>query len=210
MSSRTSTGLLLPIVIVVGLLAVFGGGQVKDVISGIFGSNDTVILGEGDAQVMVASDAESKAKQCTTVQILNDRRCGKLKLVLISAQRMPYIARNISLAWGEGQPFILHRNSAKQASNRAAACGSFAPKYQGGSCDEYAFATTDEGGAGARTEEVPLREQRCQGGAVTAGYAKANIQQGEEFLVVISYPSSVAGQAFTGQDVAKDQTACES
>jgi len=211
MSSRTSSGLLLPILIVVGLVAVFGGSKVVDVVEGvisdIFGS-DIVVVGEGDTQVMVAGDAE--AKECTAVQLLNDRRCGSLKIVVISADRMPYIARNIQLAWGDGQPSLLHRNSAKQAGNRAAACGRFVAKYPGGSCDEYAFATTDEGGASARTEEVPLREQRCQGGALNAGYAKAGIQQGEEFLVVISHPSKIAKQAFTGPDIAEDQSACES
>jgi hypothetical protein len=169
-----------------------------------------VVLGEGDAQVMVAGDAEAKVKECTTVQLVNDRRCGPLKIVIISAERMPFIARNIQLAWGEGQPFLLHRNSAKQTANRAAACGRFVAKYPGGSCDEYAFATTDEGGASARTEEVPLREQRCQGGALNAGYAKTGIAQGEEFLVVISHPSKIAKRAFTGPDIAEDQSACGS
>lgn len=210
MPRRTSSGLLLPVIIVVGLVAVFGVNKVVDVVEGIFSGNDTVIVGEGDAQVMVAGDAETKVKQCTTVQLVNDRRCGPLKVVVINAERMPFIARNIQLAWGEGKPFMLHRNSAKQAANRAKACGKFVAKYQGGSCDEYAFATTDEGGADARTEEVPLREQRCQGGAVNAGYAKAGIQQGEEFLVVISNPSKIAGKAFIGQDIAEDQSACES
>lgn len=209
MSRRTSSGLLLPVIIVVGLVAVFGGSKVMDVISDIFGG-DTVILGEGDTQVMVAGDAETKVQECTTVRLLGDRRCGPLKIVVIDANRMPFIARNIQLAWGEGQPFLLHRNSAKQAANRAAACGTFVAKYPSGSCDEYAFATTDEGGARARTEEVPLREQRCQGGALNAGYAKAGIQQGEEFLVVISHPSKIATQAFTGPDIAEDQSGCES
>lgn len=35
-----------------------------------------------------------------------------------------------------------------------------------GSCDEYEFASTVEGGAGARTEEVPIREQNCQGATI--------------------------------------------
>jgi hypothetical protein len=150
-----------------------------------------VIVGEGDTQIMVASDAKAKVKQCTTAQLVNDRRCGPTKVVVINAQRMPFIARNIQLAWHGAQPFLLHRNSAKQAANRAKACGKFVAKYPGGSCDEYAFATTDEGGADARTE---VREQRCQG---------------EEFLVVISNPSRIAGNAFSGRDVAEDQSACE-
>jgi hypothetical protein len=210
MANRTSAGLLLPIIVVVGLVVVFGGSKVVSTVEGMFGDHDPVVLGSGDAALTVASGAESKVKQCTSAQVINDRRCGKVKVLVIGADRMPFISRNIQLAWHEGKPFMLHRNSPKQAANRAAACGSFAPKYAGGSCDEYAFATTDEGGAGARTEEVPLREQRCQGGSITTGYARARIQQGEEFLVVISRPSSIAKDAFTGQDIAKDQSACES
>jgi hypothetical protein len=37
------------------------GSKVMDVISDIFG-DDTVVLGQGDAQVMVAGDAEAKVK----------------------------------------------------------------------------------------------------------------------------------------------------
>ncbi|MGB3442638.1 MAG: NucA/NucB deoxyribonuclease domain-containing protein [Actinophytocola sp.] len=207
MAKRTGSGLLLPVVIVVGLVAVFGGSKVWDNIEDFF-SDDPVIIGAGDTAVMVASGAKSKVEQCTTTQLLVDKRCYDLKAVEINAAKMPFIARNIQLAWGEGQPYILHRNSAKQATNRAAACGKFVAKYPGGSCDEYAFATTDEGGANARTEEVPIREQRCQGGALNAGYAKAGIQQGEEFLVIISHPTNVAQQAFTGPDIAEDQTTC--
>jgi hypothetical protein len=65
-----------------------------------------------------------------------------------------------------------------------------------------------KGGAGSRTEEVPLREQRCQGGAVTAGYTKAAIAQGEDFLVVISHPDKIASKPFTGSDIAEDQAEC--
>jgi hypothetical protein len=207
MAKRTSSGLLLPVLVVVGLVAVFGGSKVWDTVEDFF-SGDPVIIGAGDTAVMVAGGAESQVERCTTTQLIADKRCDDLKVVVINAAKMPYIARSIQLAWGEGQPFILHRNSAKQAANRAAACGRFVAKYPGGSCDEYAFATTDEGGADARTEEVPLREQRCQGGALNAGYAKADIQQGEEFLVVISNPSKVADGAFTGPDIAEDQSAC--
>jgi hypothetical protein len=40
MPSRTSSGLLLPVIMVVGLVAVFGGSKVVSVIDGIFSGND--------------------------------------------------------------------------------------------------------------------------------------------------------------------------
>ncbi len=75
-----------------------------------------------------------------------------------------------------------------------------------GSCDEYEFASTVEGGAGARTEEVPIREQNCQGATIkNAYYSKPGIAVGEEFLVVITSPSKIAQEPFAGTDTAKEQ-----
>jgi hypothetical protein len=182
------------------------GGQLLDKAGELWDD----LTGETTEEYATSPDGRDKVKNCTAQQVLTERRCSDLKVLVISAERMPFIARNIQLAWGEGIPAVLTRNSAKQAANRAAACGKFVPKYPKESCDEYAFATTDEGGASARTEGVPLREQRCQGGAVTGGYAKANIQQGEQFLVVIAHPASIASKPYVGDDIAEDQATCES
>lgn len=206
MSSRTKSGLLLPLLAVVGLVAYFGLDTVTNTVGDLFGdvtSADPVIIEDNGYQLLVGSDGEGKVRQCTTQVALTTRQCGDLKIVVIDAAKMPFISRNIQLAWSDGIPSVLTRNSAKQAANRAAACGKFVPKY-GGSCDEFSFATTDEGGSGARTEEVPLREQRCQGGAVTGGYAKAGVGQGDNFLVVISNPGKIAVKPFTGTDVAEE------
>jgi deoxyribonuclease NucA/NucB len=55
--------------------------------------------------------------------------------------------------------------------NRAAACeGLCGP----GSPDEYPFAPTYEGGAGAGVAGVPLAEQRIQGGVISSFYANHN------------------------------------
>ncbi|WP_146108338.1 NucA/NucB deoxyribonuclease domain-containing protein [Actinokineospora auranticolor] len=185
-------------------MAYVGPAAVIDTVTGVFESRDPVLIEDEGHQLLVGGDGETKARQCTVLVALTTRRCGDAKVVVIDAAKMPFIARNIHLAWGEGQPSILTRNSAKQAANRAAACGKFVPK-NGGSCDEYSFATTDEGGSGARTEEVPLREQRCQGGAISAGYAKAKVGQGDSFLVVIASPAQVATAGFAGADVADVQ-----
>ncbi|MBC6451002.1 NucA/NucB deoxyribonuclease domain-containing protein [Actinokineospora xionganensis] len=199
----TKTGLLLPLLAVVGLVAYFGLDTVTDTVGDLFGGNDPVIIEDHGYQLLIGDDGEAKVRQCTAQVALTIRQCGDVKVVVIDATKMPFISRNIQLAWADGIPSILTRNSAKQAVNRAAACGKFVPKY-GGSCDEYAFATTDEGGSSARTEEVPLREQRCQGGAVTGGYAKAAVGQGDQFLVVIASPGKVATKSFTGADVAEE------
>ncbi|MBM7774377.1 hypothetical protein JOD54_004581 [Actinokineospora baliensis] len=201
---RTKSRLFLSVLVVVGAVAYFGPTEVLEAVTGLVGNDDPVLIEQNGRQLLVGGDGESKARKCTVEVALTRRVCGDVKVVVIDAGKMPFIARNIQLAWGGGHPSILTRNSAKQGANRAAACGSFVPKY-GGSCDEYAFATTDEGGSGARTEEVPLREQRCQGGAISAGYAKAKIGQGDSFLVVIATPTAVAATAYTGADEAQEQ-----
>ncbi|MGQ0838044.1 NucA/NucB deoxyribonuclease domain-containing protein [Actinokineospora sp.] len=201
--AKTKTGLLLPLLAVAGLVAYVGMDTVTDTVGDLFGGSDPVIVEDNGYQLLVASDGKAKVKQCRAQVALTTRKCGDLKIVVIDATKMPFISRNIQLAWSDGIPSVLTRNSAKQAANRAAACGKFVPKY-GGSCDEYALATTDEGDSGARTEEVPLREQRCQGGAVTGGYAKAGVGQSDKFLVVISNPKRIATRPFTGTDVAED------
>lgn len=175
--AKTGSGVVLPVAAVIVLIAVFGLDEVVDTTQDVFDSvttQDPTLVEDEGYQLLGGGDGEARAKQCTPQVALTTRLCGDVKVVVIDAAKMPFISRNIRLAWTDGTPSVLTRNSAKQASNRAAACGTFAPKY-GGSCDEYAFATTDEGGSGARTEEVPLREQRCQGGAITGGYAKAGV-----------------------------------
>lgn len=63
------------------------------------------------------------------------------------------------------------------------------------------MASTAEGGSGARTEEVPRRENACQGGV----YVRQYPPDGERFLVVISRPDLIAAESFAGVDVARRQ-----
>jgi len=75
------------------------------------------------------------------------------KLIIDSA-RMPNIANNIRNAQANGAPRLLTRtqNPAIMSANRQAACASFCGQ---GSPDEYPFASTYEGGAGAFVSGVP-------------------------------------------------------
>ncbi len=67
---------------------------------------------------------------------------------------------------------------------------------------------TDQGGSSARTEEVPLRENKCQGGTLRQAYARAGIIEGDDFIVVISNPDKIASEGYTGVDIAKEQSSC--
>jgi Deoxyribonuclease NucA/NucB len=211
-ATGTKGGVLLVAIAVVGAVAVFGGNEVVDTVTGLFGGigSATEIIGEGDAQVMIARQARAETARCDTRQMISDKRCGDRKLVVIDAAKMPFIARNISLAWGEGHKFLLTRDA--NETNRDArfrkSCrsGRYTKQYQFGSCDEYAFASTHEGGQGSRIEEVPLREQKCQGGTVSRAYQNVPINDGDQFMVVISNPDRIASEPYHGVDVAKEQS----
>jgi hypothetical protein len=203
-ATRRKSG-IVPAVIIMTLIAValFEANTVVDTVTGWFGGG-TEIIGEGDDQVMMADSSKSEAKQCTTQQMIKDKRCGDRKVLLVNAKKMPFIARNTQLAWGSGLPAILTMNRPKFKANRAAACPDRFPRPHGGQCDEYPMARTDEGGKQARAEEVPARENQCQGGSYAAQYPK----DGEKFLVVLIYPTYIAQGQFAGTDIAKDQGWC--
>jgi hypothetical protein len=203
LGSMTKTGLAVGALVAVAC-AVFGVQTVIDTVTGVFEGGGTEIIGEGDTQVMAASNAKSKIGKCTPQQMVNDKRCGDLNVLVVDAARIPFIARNTKLAWESGLPSVLTMNRGKQATNRAAACPRSFPKPHGGSCDEYPMAVTDEGGKQARTEEVPVRENSCQGGLYGAQYPK----DGEQFIVIIDNIKDIATSAFTGTDIAKVKGAC--
>ena len=66
---------------------------------------------------------------------------------------------------------------------REAGCGS---KWKGpGSCDEYPFASTLQGGYGAQIMGVPGTEQRTQAGEISGFYRRNKIADGRMFLVYV-------------------------
>lgn len=205
MASKTMTR-LVAVAVLVGAAVYFAPKAVDEVgtfLGGLVGANDAVVLGEGETALMVAADAEAKVVNCATAAILAAKSCGGLRVLVVDAGKMPFIARNTKLAWESGQPAILTMDRTKQLTNRRAACGGFRPVH-GGQCDECPMASTREGGTGARTEEVPPRENQCQGPSYRVQYPS----NGEQFLVVISRPDLVAGDGFAGVDVAKEQGRC--
>lgn len=206
MASRTTTRLVVAAV-AIGAVAYFAPEVVDEVgtfLGDAVGANDAVTLGEGDAALLVAANAKAKLVNCDPGTIVTERSCDGLRILVVDASRMPFIARNTMLAWESGHPAMLTMDRSKQDANRIAACPRSFPRTYGGQCDEYPMASTAEGGSGARTEEVPPRENRCQGPSYRDQYPP----DGTRFLVVISRPDLVASRSYTGADIAKDQGWC--
>ena len=53
------------------------------------------------------------------------------------------------------------------------------------SWDEYPFASTIQGGAGASVHAVPARENLVQGGIIAASYYLEDINVGDSFWAVV-------------------------
>jgi hypothetical protein len=99
----------------------------------------------------------------------------------------PLIAAHVALALDMGYPdaltYLGPRNPL-QVVNRNAACPDGKYAGTGLSCDEYPYASTAQGGAGASTAPVPIREQRVQGGELGGFYR--NLAPGQNFCVEVA------------------------
>ncbi|MCU0350683.1 MAG: NucA/NucB deoxyribonuclease domain-containing protein [Flavobacterium sp.] len=106
-----------------------------------------------------------------------------LPAVTFDSAKVPNIVSHIKAAQTAGKPKTLTRttDATRISSNRSAACKNFSGT---GSCDEYPFASTYEGGAGASTRGVPSAEQSSQGGTLSAFYTANSIVDGSKFDVL--------------------------
>jgi hypothetical protein len=205
-ATKTRGGLLLPLIIVAAVVVVAVPqlrNQALDIYHRLTGG--TELVGEGDNQFMVAASASSDVRKCMPQQELADSQCDDLKFIIFDAAKMPFITRNISTAWQSGKPGVLTKDSTAEPGNRKQVCLPSFPRPYGGQCDEYPFASTSQGGAGAQEQEVPARENQCQGGTLTVGYRAAGIKDQDSYLVVIIHPNQIAAGPFQGIDIAKEQ-----
>jgi RHS repeat-associated protein len=87
-------------------------------------------------------------------------------------------------AFRAGQPELLHYDSdkARQKERRDEAVKDYPSKGNGTERDEYPYASTFEGGENALVDYVPAKEQRIQGGTLSALYK--TLSQGDAFLVI--------------------------
>ena len=103
-------------------------------------------------------------------------------------QSTPNVSTNIREALEEGKPSVLSRETNKDviAKNRREALrGKENLREPGTSLDEFPFASTKEGGSGARVKAVPVREQSVQGGKLSQFFQRNNIKQGDKFKVKV-------------------------
>ena len=112
-----------------------------------------------------------------------DRDRERLPVFVVDSRRTPAIAAHIRAAQAAGKPAILHRVIPVPRNRRPGACRGWRGP---GSCDEYPFACTSDGGPGkASIAGVPLREQKLQGGDLLAFYRRHRIGNGDPFVVVV-------------------------
>lgn len=194
----------LVVVAVLGAVAIAVGDETPtglgQQISALVGLERVSVVEENGQGYAVAASAKSKLGRCKVDQVLA-KKCDGVKIVIMDAAKMPFITHNIAYAWMDGHPGVLTKNSAQERQNRSQVCLATFPKPNGGWCDEYPFASTSEGGAGAREMEVPAREQRCQGGTLSRAYAGQAIRDQDAFVVVISSPHKIASGPFEGDDI---------
>jgi hypothetical protein len=207
-ATKSKGGLLLPLVLVAA--GVVFWPQIQEQAGGIFqgAAGGVELVGEGEVRFMVASSASSRVNRCTPQKSLTDGACEDLKFVIFDAAKMPFITRNISEAWKSGKEGVLTKDSGAETRNRKEVCLKSFPRAHGGECDEYPFASTRQGGRGAREMEVPARENRCQGGTLNAQQIIRGIQDGDDYLVVVVHPEQIAAGDYQGVDIAIEQEVC--
>lgn len=111
--------------------------------------------------------------------------------------RIPNICSNDCFAIQcASHPTTLHRDSASASTHRAAtACKS--PNRcannpsDSNSCDEYPYASSQEGGAGSVTRCVPATENSRQGGTLSSFYTNNAIEDGDAYNVAFAGTSGL-------------------
>ena len=109
------------------------------------------------------------------------------KIVVMPRKVIPNVAENVAPGGGVlGMPPILTRTTTAAARiNRRRALTGHGSAGLGYSWDEYPFASSIQGGWGARTKRVPALENLVQGGLVGAAYLLEGIRVGDSYLVVV-------------------------
>lgn len=160
--------------------AVLGTGTVLVAPAAVAAASD-VLVGAGVATGSTALFGVGMSAYDTAATIEHFYEYGTTLPVLeFDSQQFPNIAPHIQDAQTAGQPSVLTRTTdpALMNSNRAAATGGVV------GLDEYPFASTYEGGAGASVRIVPAAENRLQGLRIAHFYWRNQIGDGDRFKVL--------------------------
>jgi len=107
---------------------------------------------------------------------------GKIHQVTISAKKYPESAKHIRDAQKAGHPKVLTADRTNAKANRRASLRG-KPKVKGKDLDEYPFATTKEGGAGASVRPIAPGDNRGSGSSM--GHQIRGLPNGAKFEVKV-------------------------
>ncbi|XP_028419062.1 uncharacterized protein LOC114544690 isoform X3 [Dendronephthya gigantea] len=108
--------------------------------------------------------------------------------ITFPCSRIPDVCKNMRNAiFSKGKPTTLNRitDPKKIAQNRRNSGCPKLPKVPGKNCDEYPFASSRQGGAGAEIMNVPSRENSIQGGLLAGFYRAQKIGDGDCYKVAL-------------------------
>ncbi|HEY0711510.1 MAG TPA: PAAR-like domain-containing protein [Polyangia bacterium] len=110
-----------------------------------------------------------------------------LPVLVFSAAEFPEKTANMKKFLKKKNSMTLTRqtNRRKIRANRRAACGHVTPGGAGTSIDEFPFASSKEGGAGAAATPIDENEQNKQGGKLSGFYKKNKINNNSKYKVMI-------------------------
>ena len=177
-------------------LLAYSGGEFQLEIAG--GMLNTAIYGDEFDRSQLLGEVAGGAAQgyviglgvSSGVKLLKKLRAkdSNLPVMEYKTSEHPEISENIYRAQEEGAPDVLHRetNKSLMKQNRKAALKGKRRERQGTSLDEYPFASSKEGGAGARVQEVSVSEQNSQGGKMAQFYRKNAIKDGDAYKVKVT------------------------
>jgi RHS repeat-associated protein len=151
----------------------------------------------GTAASFVTPGGVAKVGETTAVRSVKNvfsssfwKKSNSYPTVTYSRTQFPVIADNIYEAQRAGAPEVLTRlkNKSAENKNRRQAVKSLPskPRSSGVSRDEYPFASTYEGGSGARVVYAPVAEQDAQGVLMRNFYRDNNIIDGVKFNVKVT------------------------
>ena len=116
-------------------------------------------------------------------------------VLVIDNVQFPFKAIAIWTAQSMGAPILLHRDANKtmQDKRRESVCPD--GRFSVLSCDEYPFASTQEGGSAALSSTgrsayafpIPPEEQRREGGKISRFYQNNNVPDGGAFFVQVRF-----------------------
>jgi RHS repeat-associated protein len=118
---------------------------------------------------------------------LAERKC-RIGICFFSFTQMPTVAAHMLIAqYLRGKPMLLSRASKEERDcNYNEACGSIpGPRPAGMNCDEYPFASSQQGGDGASMMYVLIGDNCRQGNALKTCYAREQIGVGDWYAAVV-------------------------